>query len=129
VINLSSYATWLPLPYNSLYCGTKSYNDILSKSLHNEYSDTNVDFLSTKPLFAESPLSNMKADGIFVISARECASAIIRHLGHVNYTIGSWKHQLQAAFLQLIPERIVIWAIKKNQARMMSIKNAKKKTT
>jgi 17beta-estradiol 17-dehydrogenase / very-long-chain 3-oxoacyl-CoA reductase len=127
VINLSSYATLIPMPYNSMYCATKTYNDIFSKCLSNEYSDTNVEFLSAKPLYVESPLSKMKADGIWVINARECASGIIRHLGYTRYTIGSWKHQLQAAALYFIPEKLIVVFAKKRQAKRMERKNVKNK--
>ena len=111
VIDLSSYATFAALPYNAMYCATKSYNDFLSRSLSNEY-DT-IDFLSVKPLYAETPLSKTKADGIFVINATQCIKGILHDLGHTNYTVGHWIHQIQAFWLSLIPNRLVINSIKK----------------
>jgi 17beta-estradiol 17-dehydrogenase / very-long-chain 3-oxoacyl-CoA reductase len=122
IINLSSYATFGALPYNAMYCATKSYNDVLSRALSYEYQLKNVDFLSVKPLFAETPLSKMKANGFSVITAKQSVRGIVNDLGHENYTEGHWIHKIQAFFLNMIPKSLVYFSLVKFK-RFVKIKN------
>lgn len=113
VISLSSFATFGALPYNAMYCATKSYNDVLSRALSYEYNQKNVDFLSVKPLFAETPLSKMKANGFSVISTKQCVNGIMNDLGYENYTEGHWIHKIQGYFLSLVPKSLVYYSLVK----------------
>ena len=42
VLNISSLAAWLPFPFISTYCATKSYNRQLTRALRTEYWKTGV---------------------------------------------------------------------------------------
>jgi 17beta-estradiol 17-dehydrogenase / very-long-chain 3-oxoacyl-CoA reductase len=113
IINLSSYATFGALPYNAMYCASKSYNDVLSRALSYEYYHKNIDFISVKPLFAETPLSKMKANGFSVISTKQCVTGILNDLGYENYSEGHWIHKIQAFFLNLVPKSLVYYSLVK----------------
>ena len=63
IINLSSAAANVPLPYITLYSATKSYNTFISEGMALE--NPRLDILSVKPMFVESPLSKAKK-GFFV---------------------------------------------------------------
>lgn len=58
IINLSSFAGQSPLPYITLYSATKAMNTFFSEALSLE--NPNVDILSVRPMFVESPLSRAK---------------------------------------------------------------------
>ena len=79
IINLSSFLGSSPAPYVSLYSATKAFNTLFSESISLEESTENIDILSVKPMFVESPLSR-KIKSFTVPDRRQCARACLREL-------------------------------------------------
>ena len=79
IINLSSFLGSSPSPYVSLYSATKAFNTLFSQSISEEESTQNIDILSVKPMFVESPLSRKKKS-FTVPDRRQCARACLREL-------------------------------------------------
>jgi 17beta-estradiol 17-dehydrogenase / very-long-chain 3-oxoacyl-CoA reductase len=58
IINLSSFAGENAQPYITLYSSTKAMNTFFSEALSLEHPE--IDILSVRPMFVESPLSRQK---------------------------------------------------------------------
>jgi 17beta-estradiol 17-dehydrogenase / very-long-chain 3-oxoacyl-CoA reductase len=98
IINLSSFASTFPMAGVAMYCATKSYNDFLSRALSAEYEGNNIDVLDVKPLYAETNLTQLKAQK-FVITATQSVEGALNDLGYERETYGHIKHKIQAYFI------------------------------
>lgn len=89
-MNLSSYAATNPLPFISLYTGTKAFNDALSRSLAEEYNDR-IDVLSAVPMEVQS--GGLKREKSFrVATSKECSLGCLKDLGYSRRTYGHISH-------------------------------------
>ena len=79
IINLSSFICAVPTPYTSLYSGTKAFNHWFSLCLSEEIATHQIDVLSVKPMYVESPLSKEKAGGT-VATREQFARAALKEL-------------------------------------------------
>jgi 17beta-estradiol 17-dehydrogenase / very-long-chain 3-oxoacyl-CoA reductase len=114
VISLSSFAGEFPFAMKSLYSATKIFNHYLSKGLKEETSmNSNIDWLSVKPLEVETVLSTTKADGFMVITPKQCADAILNDLGYEEETYTHWAHKIQAFVLMNFLPKILFYAVVK----------------
>jgi len=126
IINISSTASNVAAPNRfSLYGATKSFNDYLSLGLG---KDTNykskIDFMCVKPMMVESFQTNYKANGITVITAKQCVTGSLNCLGYDVSTFGHWIHQIQGNLLTLVPEEMflfltsfIVMIMKKNKTK------------
>lgn len=114
-IDLSSVSAFTPLPYRSVYAATKSFNSFLTRALAEEYEAFNVDFLVVKPLFVESLMTGMKADGFKAISPKQHVNGTLNDLGYEKETNGHWIHKIQAEFLNRIPKFLVYKLLKQSR--------------
>jgi 17beta-estradiol 17-dehydrogenase / very-long-chain 3-oxoacyl-CoA reductase len=127
IINLSSFAGEFPFPMKSLYSATKVFNHYLSIGLMEETKlNSNIDWLSVKPLEVETVLSTTKADGITVITARKCAESLLNDLGYEDETYTHWTHKIQAfILLNLIPRRLMYAVFRRFWFRIFIIRDEK----
>ena len=103
IINVSSIAGTIPMPYYNIYSATKSYVDILSRSLTYEYPS--VDLLSLRPSEVSTPMTFNKDVDIFTITAEQCAEGLVDQIGQrETATYGHWRHQLQGWLYESVPE-------------------------
>jgi short-subunit dehydrogenase len=109
IINLSSFAGSYPIPYISLYSASKAMNTFFTEGISMEYP--NVDVLSVRPMFVESPLSKAKK-GFNVPDRRQCAHDCLKELRWTYETNAYFMHRIFAEAHQLfVPEwarRIVV---------------------
>lgn len=105
IISLSSFAGEFPFAMKSLYSATKVFNHYLTTGLMEETKlNSNIDWLSVKPLEVETVLSTTKADGFFVITTKQCANGVLSDLGHETETYTHWAHKIQAfVLLNFVP--------------------------
>lgn len=106
IISMSSIAAEVPYPGNAIYSATKAYNDFLSRSLYGEYNyeKSNIDFLSVKPSYVESNMSQMSSDGFDVITVKQHVDAVLKDLGHEIETQGYYTHKIQGIVIMNCPE-------------------------
>jgi len=106
ILSMSSLAASCPYSGNAIYSATKAFNDYLSRSLFGEYGfeKGNIDFLSIRPSYVESNMSEMKSDGFDVVSVNHHVESVLGELGHTEVTYGSWSHKLPGWFLNSVPE-------------------------
>jgi len=116
VIDLSSFASFAPVPFSAVYCASKNYNYYLSRALAEEWENNNIDFLVVRLVFAETNMSKKKADGLIVISPTQCVNGVLDDLGYEKETCGFWSHKVQFFFINLLP-RFVLYLVMKIQLR------------
>lgn len=106
IITMSSLAGDFPYPGNAIYSATKAYNDFLSRALFGEYGfeSGNIDFLSVKPSYVESAMSQMKPDGFDCITAKQLCESALSELGYTDQTTGYFTHKIQRFALGLLPK-------------------------
>ena len=65
ILNMSSFGSFSPLPYKSVYAATKTYLQFLTIALHEELKDTTVSVTSVHPngILSERALANIKKSG------------------------------------------------------------------
>jgi 17beta-estradiol 17-dehydrogenase / very-long-chain 3-oxoacyl-CoA reductase len=115
MINLSSFAGEMPFAMKSVYSATKIYNHYLTVGLKEETAlDSNIDWLSVKPLEVETVLSTTKADGIVIITPKQCADCILNDLGYEDETYTHWSHKVQDfLMLNLIPNWLLYSVVRR----------------
>ena len=62
VINIGSSASFLPVPYASVYSSTKAYVLMFSEALRYEYSDSNVRIMASCPGATDSNFRNVATE-------------------------------------------------------------------
>ena len=101
IVNLSSYSATNPLPFISLYSGTKGFNDALSRALAEEYSEK-IDVLSALPMEVQSG-TYKKERSFRIATSKECALGCLKDLGYSKRSYGYIKHAFIHFMLQCLP--------------------------
>jgi 17beta-estradiol 17-dehydrogenase / very-long-chain 3-oxoacyl-CoA reductase len=107
IISLSSFAGEFPFPMKAIYSATKAFDHFITIALKEEYNNSNVDFLSVKPLEVATPMTGTQPDGVFILTPQQVASSILNDLGHEQETYTHWAHKIQANIVLQIPRFIV----------------------
>ena len=93
-----------------MYCASKAHNELHTKSYAREaYHSQNVDFLVYCPHWV-STNSNRSAPGVFVKTAEESLTALLRQLGHTDVSPGHFNHwaleEVVGFFNWLLPVKV-----------------------
>ena len=89
VINLSSKASFFTRGFMPIYCATKRYNQVLSNSMREAYSDR-VDVMTVTPSGVKTQMN--PGTGPFTVQADDHAKSVMDHLGRYDETWGCWEH-------------------------------------
>ena len=102
IVNLSSVASITPICGSSVYCATKSYDDLFSLFLREElkYRSSGIDVVSLQPAYVDTPLTQDIKGKFLEISADECAAKCLEAADKVGYTSGHWKHQVVSSLIR-----------------------------
>lgn len=123
IINLSSAAGKSPCPFLCIYGASKSFNDILARSLALEF-EGKIDVMSLKPNWVSTKMSKLRPGGL-VITAKQCVEGCFRDVGFVEATAGNWRHDVvEWLLINVIPKRFLL---KRTNATMKRIDAKKKK--
>lgn len=109
VISISSLLADRYKLYAPIYCATKRYNDIQTRSIAKEFGDR-IDVLSTKPGFVNSQLTPRKEDWLTTVPSK-FVKVVLRQLGHTNEIYGHWKHYLKERLMgvqELFPPKWLV---------------------
>ncbi len=124
IIDLSSVASTMPIPFTAMYSATKSFNKFLTCGLAYEYK--NINFLSHQPLYVATPLFNLqRGKYFFVITPEETVEGALKDLGYALESTGHWKHKVQRWLYSLMPMFLIKMKLKKDRQR--KLENEKKK--
>ncbi|VDP94856.1 unnamed protein product [Echinostoma caproni] len=107
VINLSSFSGCNPLPYLTLYSGTKAFDRHLSNSLAVELNDRNVIVQTVCPMYVATSMVGRRR-GFFVLDPREYVRSALNQLGVETLTYGHWIHALQIFYFSFLPQSLII---------------------
>lgn len=91
VINLASFSASRPIPYVTVYGGTKAFDDYLARALAIEYQGK-IDFMSLRPNWVSTKMSKKRFNKFDVITPNTCAKDGLSELGYETVTAGNWIH-------------------------------------
>lgn len=103
IISMSSYSGTMPLYNSSMYCATKIFDDYLIRTIDYENKGGNIDCLSVRPLYVDTPSRAGHKKEFAPITSEECVSGVLQDLGQDSVTNGHWKHCIMAVFFDLVP--------------------------
>ncbi|NWR48445.1 HSDL1 protein, partial [Regulus satrapa] len=113
IVNLSSAVCCQPAPMLTVYGASKSYLDYFSRALHYEYASKGIFVQSLMPFVIHTKMvgfsSILSRRSIFFPSAEEYASHAVSTLGLSIRTTGYWKHSIQFALGECLPEWMWAW--------------------
>lgn len=98
IINISSGSAQSELSYQSHYCATKSFDDMLARSIQVEYRNTPIDFLCVRPYLVTSTMTRNQTS-IFHVTTDKCAEGAIKDLGRYNISYGHFNHRVQGVII------------------------------
>ena len=106
IISMSSYSATLPLILSSIYCASKIYDDYLLRSIAEENKGKNVDFLSVRPQYVNTPSRANHKKEFKAISTEECVNGIFQDLGYETVTNGHWSHCIKGVIFDIFGMKI-----------------------
>ena len=112
IINLSSVAGMIPFPSVAVYSAGKAFDDFFSRAQFEQYGDQ-IDFLSVRPSYVSTPLTNHMKLSFNVCMPDTCVNASLKHLGKSPYTCGFWVHCIVGFLFQNLPTSIAFGLAKK----------------
>ncbi|NXJ18786.1 HSDL1 protein, partial [Dicrurus megarhynchus] len=108
IVNLSSASCCQPTPMLTVYGASKSYLDYFSRALHYEYASKGIFVQSLIPFVINTKMvafsSTVSKTAIIFPTAEEYASHAVCTLGLSIRTTGYWKHAIQFALGECLPE-------------------------
>lgn len=113
IINLSSFASQLQANKFILYNAVKAFNNHHSKLLSYELKEFNIDSISVKPMWVETPLIKNRKSPIN-ITVQQCCQAVLKQVGFEIETFGHIIHELTARFITSFPNFILRRVMKAN---------------
>ena len=97
ILNMSSNASDYALPFFAVYAAGKAFGDHFSRNMGLDLAHTNfnnVDVLSVRSGFVDTPMTQHAKSKQLEISPEECAEGALRCVGALSYTSGHFKHVL-----------------------------------
>ena len=95
IINISSISAAYPTPFLSIYAGSKTFVDLMSRSLQSEYQDKGIIIQSVLPSYVVTKLSKIRKPSFLVPSASSYVRGAMKTIGVESRTYGYWTHKLQ----------------------------------
>jgi len=100
IINIGSILGNIPLPYLSIYCGTKAFVNNFSESLYYEFKEKNINIFCLTPYYVSTKMTGFKKLTFDTITPEECVSSAIKQFAKGKKTSsGNWKHELISLML------------------------------
>lgn len=126
VLNISSLAAWLPFPFISTYCATKSYNRMLTRALRTEYWGTGVYVATIYFGAVDTPLFNLKPSyrklaknlSVMITPQKAVSIALDMLFKGKSGKMPGLLNKISAVLLPLLPRRLVVWIDKKISAKL-----------
>lgn len=108
IINLSSSKGTISVGKTTMYEAAKAFNDHFSKACYYELKKS-LDVISLKPMYVETPMTNVKANWYHVLTVDQFVKHSLRLTGQEVSTFSHPKHDWQASIAHYIaPGRNII---------------------
>jgi len=114
IVNVGSFQSVYPCGLYAVYSASKSYVDVFSRALAQEYGPRGVTVQSLMPQFVVSKLSKMRKSSLTVPTPETYAAAALSSVGRELQTTGYWPQQAQWWALSLLPDWVVerlLWSM------------------
>ncbi|MEE8335585.1 MAG: SDR family NAD(P)-dependent oxidoreductase [Candidatus Neomarinimicrobiota bacterium] len=112
LVNISSAAAFMPLPFHGGYSASKAALRMLADSWRITLSKYNLQLTTICPGFIQTPMIEKNRYRIFLLQAPEAADKIKRAVERgVKTYVFPWQMAFLIPVLNLIPKRIVRWAV------------------
>ncbi|MCL4135480.1 UNVERIFIED_CONTAM: hypothetical protein GTU68_065209 [Idotea baltica] len=113
IVNLSSFAAFLPVPLIGIYSASKVFVDYFSQSLEWEYRNKGITVQTVTPNYVATNMTRYSpligTEGWLSPSPSVFAYHAVSTIGYTKRTTGYWLHGLQAWFVHnLIPRWCLI---------------------
>ncbi|XP_074075399.1 very-long-chain 3-oxoacyl-CoA reductase-like [Macrotis lagotis] len=99
IINISSEAGKLPVPYLTLYAATKAFINSFSQALAMEYQFSGITVQTLTPLIVSSNMTQLPAIKFFVKDSDDFVREALDTVGVSNFTTGCFLHFVQSLLL------------------------------
>ncbi|EGG13265.1 steroid dehydrogenase [Cavenderia fasciculata] len=103
IINLSSISGMSPIPFLSVYSGTKAFVHRFSNSLSVELADKGIFVQCVAPGIVVSNMSKVRKPSLFVPLPEAYARSAISTIGYERTTSGYWAHKIQTYLITSLP--------------------------
>ena len=103
IISMSSYSANLPLVNSSMYCSSKIFDDYLLRSIAYENKGSNIDFISVKPQYVDTPSRKSHSKEFKPISSEDCVLGVLQDLGYDYVTNGHYSHCFKSIIFDYVP--------------------------
>lgn len=100
VLNVSSFSALDPCPLLSIYAATKSFVDVLTRSLAYEYAKKGIVIQSVLPGFVATKMSKIRKAYWMAPTPEDYVRSQLKTVGLDGQTTGFWSHELQYYFTQ-----------------------------
>ena len=100
---MSSYSANLPLVNSSMYCSSKIFDDYLLRSIAYENKGSNIDFISVKPQYVDTPSRKTHSKEFKPISSEDCVLGVLQDLGYDYVTNGHYSHCFKSVIFDYVP--------------------------
>ncbi|MFB3815582.1 MAG: SDR family NAD(P)-dependent oxidoreductase [Terriglobales bacterium] len=140
IINVSSVAGHIPLPYSAAYSGTKFAMNAIGKAARVELADTGVHVMTVCPGYIATDFSKNSVKGAHAqkfneglirgISAERVARAVLRgHLERKVEVVVPWRDRIFIKLYQLAPRLVEYGMMRIMRARQQSAQARGQTTT
>eukprot|EP01132_Coremiostelium_polycephalum_P002045 gene2045-2517_t len=107
IINLSSISALTPIPFLSVYSGTKAFVERFTISLNLEYGSKGIFVQNITPGIVVSNMSKIRRPSLFQPLPNVFVKSAVATIGHDRNTAGYWAHEIQAFVLRNFPSFII----------------------
>ena len=132
IINVSSLASYQPMPYFSIYAATKAYVTSFTIALYEEYKDKGIHILAvcpgyTKTNFNKRALMNPKpVAGYSMTSEAVVEESLKAYLKRKPLILNGFSNRFIKSFMSLLPRSVALkmtkYIIKKDKSLINKIK-------
>jgi uncharacterized protein len=131
ILNLSSVASKIPGPLQSVYHGTKAFVQSFTEAVNNEVKDTGVTITALLPgatatdFFRKADMLNAKnvAEGELADAAEVAKDGYTALMKGDDMVVSGFKNKVQVAMGNLMPDSMVAENVHKSQAPVDEAKN------
>lgn len=106
MISMSSYSAMCPLVLSSMYCSTKIYDDYLIRTIGEENRGNNIDCISVRPQYVDTPSRKSHKREFSQVTPEECVLGVLSDLGYDFASLGHWSQCMQGIIFDLLPMQV-----------------------
>ncbi|XP_055546126.1 hydroxysteroid dehydrogenase-like protein 1 [Wyeomyia smithii] len=112
IINMSSSAGNMPMPYHNLYGASKAYLNSFTLALDQELRGSGVECQLVNPMFVRTKINKVihsdKTWSVILTDVEKYTEHAVATIGRTNCTTGYWVHGLQTTLCRLLPKSVLV---------------------